>query len=142
MKYFLDELCRNASPKGVWFDYRVRKYQSAGGYDGTFAHYGMVEQGGAHTDECFVVDTCPVQGDVMSDRNIIADFYGRFLVKCVQDASVLDVYPVSDADAINISPQDGIEPDAAIVSHHYITDNRGIVGKETVASHFGSESSY
>jgi hypothetical protein len=55
------------------------------------------------------------------DRNIIAyDCLGPFK-RAMQDRSILDVYFVSDPDAVNIAPDDGIEPDAAVAAHYDVT---------------------
>ena len=60
----------------------------------------------------------------------------------MQDTSILNVDPVSDADGVDISPQDGIEPYAAIVSHDNIANDSGVIGKETILSYLRRESSY
>ena len=118
------------------------EHQCAGGYDGAFAHYGMVEQGSSHSDKGIVVYACPVKRDVVSDRHIIADFYGRFFIKRMQHAPVLDIYPVPDAYGVDISSQDRVEPDTAIVSQYDIANDCGIVGKETIVPYLRSKSSY
>ena len=62
----------------------------------------------------------------MSYAHIVSDAGWIFFVGTVDDSIVLDVDPVADADAIYIATNHGIEPDAAMVAHAHITNNRGI----------------
>ena len=45
-----------------------------------------------------IVYFCPVYHHVVSDRDVVADFYGGFLIECVKHTAVLDVDAVSDSD--------------------------------------------
>jgi hypothetical protein len=40
-------------------------------------------------------------------------------------------------DAVHIASYDGVEPDAAIVTHLYVSDNGGVRGDETIFSKTG-----
>lgn len=89
-----------------------------------------------------VVYGCPVEGHIVSDGYIVPDFYGRFLIKCMQYRTVLYVYTVADTDRIHIAAQYGIEPYAALLSHDYIAYDGGIFSQVAVFSYLRGEPSY
>ena len=49
-----------------------------------------------------------MDSDIMAYGYIVPDFYNRSFVKCVQDTSVLNVYPIADSDRVDISTENGI----------------------------------
>ena len=51
----------------------------------------------------------------------------RFLIQGVQYASVLDVYTVADTNGVDVATQYGTEPDTAITSHFYISDDSSVI---------------
>ena len=138
---FLDEFGRNTSPDSVGFDDGVCQYQGAGSHDGSFSHYGVVEEGSSHANQGIVVYAGSVECHVVADGYVVADFYGRFFIQSVEYGAVLDVHPVADADGVHISPEYGIEPYATVFSHYYIADNGGVVGQITVFTDLRSKSS-
>jgi hypothetical protein len=46
--------------------------------------------------------------------------------------SILDVYFITHPNKVNITPNHCIVPDTALISHHYVADNDGILGQETI----------
>lgn len=68
----------------------------------------------------------------MSYAYIVSDAGWIFFVGTVDDSIVLDVDPVTDADAIYITTDHGIEPDAAVVAHPHIANNGGIGCNENI----------
>ena len=69
-----------------------------------------------------------VDGDVVSDGNIVADGDGALLIERVEDGSVLNVDMVADADAVDVAAQHGVEPDAATVADDGVTDDGCVLG--------------
>ena len=64
--------------------------------------------------------------------NIVANMNFCFLESGMQHSTVLDIDFVSNADAVYISANHGIEPDTALISHNYITHNSGIRGDKAI----------
>ena len=140
--HLLDELGRNTAPDAARLDDRVAQYQRACGYDGAFAHDGMVEDGSAHADKGIVLHGGAVDGDVVADGHVVAYFDGRFLVERVQHAAVLYVHTVADADRVDVAAQHGVEPYATVSAHLYVAYDGGVVGQVAVFSYFGRKASY
>ena len=60
----------------------------------------------------------------------------------MKNRAVLNVYPVTDADGIDIAAQHRVEPDAAFVADDRVADNRGVVCQKTVFADLRSETAY
>jgi hypothetical protein len=69
-------------------------------------------------------------GDLVTDEGF-ASFKGA-----VDHCPVLDIYLVTDPDAVHVPPNYGIKPDAAIHAHHHIPYNGGVGRYETVFTPF------
>jgi hypothetical protein len=50
----------------------------------------------------------------------------------MDNRSILDVHIVADAYGMNIPANDRIKPNAAIISHHHIACNCGVVCQKTI----------
>jgi hypothetical protein len=48
--------------------------------------------------------------------------------------AILNVYFISNGDGIHISSYNGVKPNTAVVAHHYLSYNGGIVGDKTILS--------
>jgi hypothetical protein len=59
----------------------------------------------------------------MGHRYIVPYVYRGFPVSAMHDHTVLDIDVVPDPDIMHIAPDDGIEPDAAIIPYDHIPDN-------------------
>lgn len=86
----------------------------------------MIENGGSHADEGAVVNGAAVEGDVMPDGDIIAYFECSFLIEGMEAAAVLDVYSIADADIVDITAYDCIEPYGTLVAHGDIAYDSGV----------------
>ena len=117
----------------------VREDKGAGGDDGAAVHDGVVEQGGTHPDQTVVFDTGAVNGGVVADRNVVAQFDYRFLVEGVQYGAVLDVDAIAEADGVNVAAKDGAVPDGAVVAHRDVADQGGGFGQKTVVADCGGD---
>ena len=79
-----------------------------------------------HPNQHIIMYCATMNNGSMSDAHIVSDAGWIFFVGTVDDRIVLDVDPVSDADAIYIATNNSIEPDAAMVTHAHIANNGGI----------------
>ena len=82
-----------------------------------------------------------MDGYIMTDRYIIADFHHRAFVEGMKHASVLDVYSVTNADRVHVATKNGIEPNAAIFPDGYIAYDGSVFGQVSVFSNLRSETS-
>ena len=60
----------------------------------------------------------------------------------MQDAAVLDVHIVANADAVHVAAQHGVEPDATVVADDYISHHCRIFRKIAVFAYLGREAPY
>ena len=81
---FLDEFGGYAAPEFAVAYFGAFQDKCACCDDGAFADDGVVEDGGSHADECTALDGAAVQGDVMPDGDVVAYFYGGFLIEGVE----------------------------------------------------------
>ena len=137
----LDELGGDTGPEGAGLDDRAAQHQGAGSHDGAFAHHGIVEHGGSHADEGTVLDGGSMDGDVVAHRYVVADFDHRTLVEGVEDAAVLNVHTVADADGVHIAPKDGVEPDATVAADGDIAYDGGVFGQVGILADLRGEPS-
>jgi hypothetical protein len=64
----------------------------------------------------------------MTDGYIAPDNGLCFLISAMNNATVLYVHLISDPDTVHIAAYYRIEPNTAIITDHYITDNGGVGG--------------
>ena len=83
------------------------------------------------------MDCAAVYDSFVCDRNVIPDGYGGFLVSAVYDGSILDVYIAADTDRVNVSADNRVKPDTAVITCYNVTRYGCIVGEETVPAEYG-----
>jgi len=128
----LDFFGRDASINYTGLNNRAFKYNSPGGDNRIAADFRMVHDDGTHSYQYMVVNCTAMNNGIVPDRNIVAyDRLGSFK-SAMQDRAILYVYFIPYANAVNITSDNGIEPDAAVPSHNDITDNCGIGCNEAV----------
>jgi hypothetical protein len=71
---------------------------------------------------------------IVTDGHAIFDSNTCFLISAMDDHSILDVDLVADADAVDITPHDRVEPDAAFIADLDIPDHGGIRCDKTIFS--------
>ena len=102
------------------------EYEGSCGDDGAFADVCMIEHGGSHADEGAVVNGAAMEGDVMSDGDVVAYLECCFLIEGMETAAVLYVDSVADADVVDIASHNGIEPYGTLVAHGDIAYDSGV----------------
>src|SRR5690554_2895497 len=95
----------------------------------------MIKHHGTHPYQCTIFNSGAMDHHVVPDRDIITNDGYRFLIECVNNGAILNVDSVADTDGVDITPQHGIEPDAAVVTDDHITNDCGVVGQIIVFSH-------
>ena len=80
-----------------------------------------------------------MNGNVMTNRHVVADMGGTCLVGDMHTTAVLDVGAVADGDRGHVASDDGIEPYGALIAHGDIANNRGVLAKIAISPPFGSE---
>jgi hypothetical protein len=64
--------------------------------------------------------------------NIIPDDRLGPFIGAMQYSSILNIDLIANPDLVHVSTNDGIEPNAAIISHYSISDNRRIGSQKTI----------
>ncbi len=80
---------------------------------------------GIHADEDFIGDGAGVQDGFVADGDEFADKRGE-VVGEMNDAAILDVRARADDDAIDVRPEDRLEPHARLFPKRHIADDRRI----------------
>jgi hypothetical protein len=89
----------------------------------------MVENDGAHADQCARSNVCTMNDRKMADGSAIFNL-GVALFECAMDhCAVLDVHPFADSDGSHITAQYGSEPNRALLTEFYIS-HEGAIGRQ------------
>lgn len=124
LRELLDKFGGNSCPKGVRLDHCFAQYQRACADDGSFADFCEIEDGGTHSDEGAFFHLGSMNGYIVPDGDIIFDFDHRPLIEGVQDSPILNIDSVAQSNGVDVATQDGSVPNAAVVTHHHVADNR------------------
>tara|TARA_B100000678_G_C18192139_1_gene495833 strand:+ start:231 stop:515 length:285 start_codon:yes stop_codon:yes gene_type:complete len=79
---------------------------------------------------------------IMAYGNIISYVERMLLVGTMQGGIILNVYPVTHAYIVYISPKNRSKPDAAFITHAYITDYSTVFCGKAVLPHLRGLSLY
>ncbi len=123
---------------------RYAAIDGAGLYLGVFQHYcacsnngigadlGIVHNDGAHAHQHIIMYRASMNDGIMPDGNMIADDGLCFLIGAMYHGAVLYVHLFTDADAVHIAADNGIEPNAAVGADDHIAYDRCIRGYKTI----------
>ena len=123
----LEVLGGDATPNLTSGNLRILQHQGTGSDNGALANLTAVKQGGTHADEGVVVNGAGVDGDIMTNGDVVADMGWTSLVGDVDAATVLNVGAVTNGNGGYVATNDGIEPNGALVAHSNVTDNGGVL---------------
>src|SRR6185437_981143 len=104
------------------------------GDDGILTYFCIVHDDGAHADEHPILYGAAVDDGIVTDGHVVADDDTRFFIRAMDDDTILDIHFVADADAVDISADDCVEPDAAVVAHLHIAHDGCIRCDKTIFS--------
>jgi len=135
--YVLYLFCGDAAIDGAALDLGAFEYDGACGDNGIAADLCIVHDDGAHTDEYFITQRAAMYDGVMTDGDVVPDDRLGFLVGGMDYDAILDIDLVANANAVDVTADDGIEPDAAFIAYLYVADDGGIGSYETIFSKFG-----
>ena len=119
------------------FNYGSFQHHGARCNDGVFVNDAAVHHNGTHPDQYIILYCTAMHHRVMADGHIAADYRGIFLVGTMNNGAILHIYFIAHFDRVYIAPDHGIEPDTAIITHGYITYNRGIGCYKTIFTELG-----
>jgi hypothetical protein len=74
---------------------------------------------------------------VMAYGNIISDDGLGAFIGAVNNGAILNIHFIPYAYAVYVAPHHGIEPDAAVVAHHYVANDSGIGSNKAIVSKLG-----
>ena len=83
-----------------------------------------------------------VERDIVPDGDIVADLDRGLLIEGVEDGAVLDIDVVADADGIDVTAEDGVEPDTAALPEDDISDDGSVDSEEAVLTDLRRDASY
>jgi hypothetical protein len=119
------ELSWGAHPERIRFDNRLLRNQRAGGNDRTGADHRAIQDDGAHADEAARFHLASVEDDVVADRDVVADVNAVLLFHSVEDAAVLNIGVVTDANFVDVTTEHGVHPDAGMLAKNNVADKLG-----------------
>lgn len=135
----LNVLGRNTTPNLVRRYLRILKHQGSCSYNRPFTHLATVEQRSSHTNQCVIMNSASMNGNIVSDGNVAADVRRTCLMGNVDTGTVLYIGAVANGDGGYIAPYYGIEPDGTLVAHSYFANNGGILTEIAVFAPLGRE---
>ena len=138
----LDELSWYTSPQGVGLDDGLGQDDRACSYDSPFADDDIIHHDGSHADEGVVTDMAAVERDIVPDGDIVTDLDRGLLIEGMEDGAVLDIDVVADADGIDVTAEDGVEPDTAALPEDDISDDGSVDSEEAVLTDLRRDASY
>ena len=112
-------------PEGIRLDDRLLGKQCTGGDDGAGSDDGAVEDNGAHADEAAGFNSATVEDGVVAYSDVVADVDAVLFFHAVEDAVVLNVGVVADANLVNVAAQDRVHPDAGVFAENDVADELG-----------------
>ena len=122
--YVADTFGRDADDEAMGRELAALGDDGARGDYGAFAYLRAVQDRRAHADEAVVPDLAPVHDRVVADDATLADDRGKARVG-MQDAPVLDVGTVPDANGLRVAAQHGPVPYARLLTQVYVSNNEG-----------------
>src|ERR1051325_1508082 len=90
----------------------------------------IIKDYGPHSDQAEVADRAPVENCPVPDGDLFPDTEGKFRMRHMEEAAVLDIGSLSDPDRVDVSPDDGVEPDAGILPDLHVADDLGACAEE------------
>src|SRR6266446_400499 len=112
-------------PEGVRLDNRFFGEQGTGGDDRAGPDDGAVEEDGAHADETAGFDGAAVEDGVVAYGDVVADVDAVLFFHAVEDAVVLNVGIVADANLVDVAAEDCVHPDAGVLAENDVADELG-----------------
>ncbi len=123
---FLVEVAAECSwgthPEGIRLDNRFLREQGTGGDDGARSDDDAVEDDGAHADEAAGFNGAAVEDGVVAYGDIVANVDAVLFFHAVEDAVVLNVGIVADADLVDVAAENGVHPDAGVFTENDVAD--------------------
>src|SRR5579872_6408735 len=123
---------RNATVNSAGFDPRSFQHHGAGRDDRIPAYHRIVHDNRSHSHQNAVFDRATMDDGIMSDGNVVSDMDIGFLIGGVNDDAILYIYLVANVNAANVTPEDGVEPDAALISDLYLAYHGCVRSQEAI----------
>ena len=109
-------------------------HKGASGDKGSRAYHRSVHDDGSHTDERAIFDRAPMKNGTMADRDVVANERGILTGRDMDYGIVLKIGSSSDADIVDIAPNDGSEPDRRFRPKVDISDDVGVRRDKAILS--------
>ena len=117
------DLAGSAHDKAAGRDDGALRDEGAGGNDGVGADDRAIENGGAHADEDVGFNGASMEHDGVADGDIVADDERILVLHHVEDAAVLYVGARTNADVVDVAPDDAEGPDAGVFAERDVADH-------------------
>ena len=133
------ECAGGTHPEGIRLDNCFLGEQCTGGDDGAGSDDGAVENDGAHADEAAGFDGAAVEDGVVAYGDIVANVDAVLFFHAVEDAVVLNVGIVADADLVDVAAEHRVHPDAGVFAENDVADELGGVVDVAGVGELGSD---
>ncbi len=130
----LYDLCRRAEYEAVWWDDASLRDEGIRADDRAMTYDSSVEDGSAHADEALVLYLASMQGDAVTDRDVLT-YFAAVVVSDVEAGVVLNVGSLTHRDEINVTAQGGVVPDGGVFCDGYFADEVGTSCDECAGIH-------
>ena len=102
-------------------------------------NYCIVHHYGAHSHKHIIFNGASVYNGQVTDAYIITNAGAGLFVCAVDNYAVLDIDLISDPDRVHIASHYSIEPYTAVITKHYVANNRCIGGYKTILTENGRD---
>jgi hypothetical protein len=99
--------------------------QGSSANDTVFFDHNPVHDDGSHANQHSIMNRASMEDRMMAHGDVIAKGEGVGIMRDVQQAEVLNIGPMANADTIDVSAYDGMKPDARFRSDDHIADDHG-----------------
>src|SRR5215218_10186627 len=115
------------------------QYHSASRYNTVTLYYTAVHYDRPHPNEYIIVERTTMHQSIMPNAYIVANV-GCVLLVCAMDTgAILHIHLIAHFYVVHIAANNGIEPDATLITHLHIAGNGSVRSNETVGTEGGGD---
>ena len=122
-----DHFGRRTQHQGTGRNLSARRDQSACADERLLADHGAVKNGRSHANQNLIANRAGVNDGDMANSDVIAYDAGE-IVRQMQDGIVLDVCMVADNNAVEVTPEHGVVPDAGVMTERDVAQHHRAPG--------------
>ena len=89
-----------------------------------------------------ILNLAAMNNGIVSNGYMITNFSRCTFISSMNNSSVLNVYMIPNLNAVDITANDGVKPNAAPITHQHIADKGGVIRHKAILSVFRGLATY